>query len=270
MHFFFCFLFFLTGFVATAQVFMRPTGNAAAMALGDAGVAYPGSGLGISNEAVAGLGDKYGVFASSALPFGIVDWQTARFQGFTRLNANSGLGLDAASSGIEAYQEQSLSLLYGRRLANKLFLGGSVAVLRMSAQEYGTLNNATFSVGVLAHALPKVWIGARISNPVQQEVAGNNLPTVLRIGMAWKPSEVLILLAETEKDLERATQVKAGMEYRPVAPLVLRAGVRSGRAGRISFGAGFQLKNGLSLNAATEWHPILGFTPAAMVAWQKK
>ncbi len=268
MRFFLPILFSLAGFTASAQVFMRPVDNAAAMALGGASVAYPGTGLGMSNEAITGLGEKRGIFASSALPFGIPDWQTARFQAFTRLDANSGLGLDAVHSGIEAYSEQSLNLVYGRKLAAKLFLGGGVSLMRVSAKEYGAQNNATFSLGFLAHALPKIWIGARVFNPVQQTVARNTLPTVLRIGGAWKPSDLVVLLAEMEKDLERPTQLKAGLEYRPVAPLVLRAGVRSGRAGRVAFGAGFQLKNGLSLHAATEWHPILGFTPAAMLAWR--
>lgn len=269
MHIFFASILTLTCTLAGAQVFMRPVDNAAALAVGGATVAYPGTGMGLHNEAVSGLGRKHGIFASSALPFGITDWQSLRVQALIRLNAAGGFGFDATTSGIDAYREQQVNLSYGRRLAEKLFLGGGLSLLRASAQEYGNAAGATFSLGVLAHALPKLWIGARVYNPVQQELAGSRLPTVLRIGAAWKPSELFVLMAETEKDLERPTQVKAGFEYRPSPALVLRAGLRSGRVGRAAFGAGLQLKNGLSLHAAAEWHPLLGFTPSAMVAWQK-
>jgi hypothetical protein len=37
----------------------------------------------------------------------------------------------------------------------------------------------------------------------------------------------------------------------------------------MGFGAGLVLKNGLTLDVGSDWHPVLGFTPAAMVAWRK-
>jgi len=251
-----------------AQVFMRPFDNAATLALGGSAVAYPGLSAGLNNPAQLGFGEKLGVYAGSAIPYGLEGWQTARLQAFAGLNPNSGVGIEMVHSGTDMYTEQRYRLMYGRKLGEKIMLGGSGDVLRVDAQEYGSTTIATFSIGILAQALPQVWLGARIQNPLQQKIGADVLPTVLHIGACWKPSELLLLLAETEKDLERPAQTKAGLEYRPVPILVLRAGVRTTPA-RVGFGAGVRLKNGLSLDVGSEWHPALGITPAAMVVWRR-
>lgn len=248
---------------------MRPFDNAASLTLGGASVAYPGTDAGLQNEALAGYGDRAGVYLGSALPYGITSWQTAQFQGFSKLGKYDGVGLDIAHSGVEAYREQQFRLLYGRRLGERFYLGGSAALLRVSAQEYGSANGVTFGIGLLANVLPRFWLGARLFNPFRQEVAGEAVASSMRIGAAWKASGIFALLAEVEKSLDRNVRIKTGIEYRPVEVLVLRAGVRAGGAAQVGFGAGVRLKNGLALDVGSEWHPSLGMTPAAMVAWRR-
>lgn len=247
---------------------MRPNDNAAALALGGAVVAYPGSGVGLSNDALPGFGEKFGIFLGSALPYGIGGWQVAHFQGFMRMSANDGFGLEVLHSAIEDYGEQRFRVQYGRRLGEKFLLGGSADVLRVMAQEYGSATALTFGLSLLANPLPGVWVGARVQNPLQLKLGDETIPAVLRIGAAWKASNALILLAETEKDLDRRVQVKGGIEYQPLSQLVFRVGIRSEPA-RLGFGAGIRLKNGLSFDTGAEWHPTLGITPSAMVIWRK-
>lgn len=250
---------------------MRPFDNAAVLAMGGASVALPDVSNGINNDAQAGLaGTRAGAWASSAVPYGISGWQTAQIQGVVGLQKNGGIGLDILHSATSAYTEQRFRLLYGRRLSEKLFLGGSADVLRVSALEYGSLTSATFSVSVLAHALPKIWLGAKIQNPFQQK-AGDDIPVSLfRVGGVWQPSALFLFSFETEKDLERPVQIKGGFEYRPHRILAIRAGMRSGGAARAGFGAGLRLKNGLAIDLGSEWHPSLGLTPAAMFSWRKE
>ncbi|MCB0532371.1 MAG: hypothetical protein H6574_06880 [Lewinellaceae bacterium] len=262
------FLFLLLPLPAFTQAFMRSVDNAAALALGGAVVAYPGTGTGLENDAVPGFANRAAVYAGAAMPFGISSWQTARFQGFARVSARDGFGLDIAHSAIEVYSEQQFRLLYGRRLGEKILLGGSVSILHISAQEYGSTTGATFSLSMLANPLKGLWLGAKIQNPVDLELGGATLPAVLRIGAAWQPASTLTLLLETEKDLERPAQLKAGIEYQPVDQLVLRSGLRTDPA-RLGFGAGYRLKNGLEIGSGAEWHPTLGFTPSAMIIWRK-
>lgn len=251
----------------SAQVFMRAFDPAPALGLGGATVAAPGLGQGINNEAALGLAaHPFGLLAGSVLPFGIGEWQTAAFQAHVRSGEHAGFGLSIDHSGIETYSEQSLRLSYGRRLGEKFLLGGSAQLLRSVVPEYANHTTATFSLAMLAQPIPNLWLGARVQNPFQQYLDNSLLPTVIRFGASWKVSPLLLLLAEAAKDLERPTQVKAGMEYRPVERLFIRAGVRT-NPGRYCLGFGLHLKNGLSLDVASEWHPVLGITPAAGLGW---
>ena len=265
-----CSLLALTGH---SQVFMRPFDNAAVMAMGGAGIALPGLSTGLNNDAQAGMltsSGSPGVWAGSAIPYGLSGWQTAQIQGVIGLSKGSGLGLDVMHSATSAYAEQRFRLAYGRRLGENIFLGGSADVLRVSAQEYGSVTAATFSLSILAQALPKVWLGAKLQNPFQQKI-GDDIPiSLFRVGGVWKPSDLFLFTFETEKDLERPAQIKAGFEYRPISLLAVRAGMRTGTVARAGFGAGLRLKNGLALDIGSEWHPSLGITPAAMISWRKE
>ena len=263
------FIFVFFPLLLSAQVFMRTFDNAAALSLGGATVAYAGLSNGLANEALSGFGGKSGVYLGSAIPYSISGWQTAQFQGFTKLGENDGIGLDINHSGIDVYREQQFRVLYGRRLSQRFYLGGSAAFMRVSAEEYGSANGMTFGVGMLANMLPDLWLGAQIYNPFQQKVGDYTAASSMRIGATWQVSGVLTLLSEVEKSLERIAQVKAGVEYHPIESLVVRTGVRAGGITRIGFGAGVQLKNGLALDVGSEWHPSLGITPAAMVVWRK-
>ncbi|HLP92961.1 MAG TPA: hypothetical protein VK168_02950 [Saprospiraceae bacterium] len=260
------FLLFLH-YSSSGQVFMRPFENAAAMGMGGATVAFPGLSAGLTNEGQLGLGTRLGVLAGTALPYGIEGWQSAHFQGIAGIGKYGGAGLSIDHSGTEDYREQRFKLAYGRRLAEAFYLGGSADVLRASAPEYGSLTMATFSLSVLARALPKVWIGARVQNPLQQKIGEDLIPTVLRIGAVWKASDLFSLSFETEKDLERKAMIKAGLVYQPLPLLLIRAGMRSNEITRMAFGAGLRLKNRLAIDLASEWHPSLGLTPSAMVSW---
>lgn len=247
---------------------MRPFDLAPALALGGAAVANPDLSAGLYNEAAPAWEKTYGFQLGSAIPYGTPGWTSAAFQAFTKIDANSGAALDLAHSGTDAYGEQRLRLAYGRKLGPRFALGGSADLLRVSAPDYGAATTATFGLGLLAEPIQNFWLGARVQNPLQAKIGDDVLPTVLRVGAAWRSSPALLWLLETEKDLERPAQVRIGLEYHPLPALTLRAGVRNA-PGRVSFGAGFHLKNGLALHAAAEWHPTLGATPAAAIFWQK-
>lgn len=260
---------FYVAHVLEAQVFMRPFENAAAMGMGGATVAMPGLSAAVPNEAQLGLGRRLGVWAGSAVPYGVVGWRTAHLQTMFGMGKWGGAGLGIEYAGTDIYKEQRFRLAYGRRLSEAFYLGGSADVMRSSAAEYGSTTFYTFNLGILARALPKVWLGAKVQNPFQWKIGEDVVPTVLRIGASWKPSELLLMSLETEKDLERPAMVKAGLEYRPVQALVIRTGMRSNEIARLSFGAGIRLKNNLSLDISSEWHPSLGLTPSFMMAWSK-
>lgn len=248
---------------------MRSFDNAAAMGMGGATIAMPVLSAGLSNEGQLGLGNKVALFAGSAIPYGLSGWKSLQFQGLAGIGKWGGASLSVFHAATDYYLEQRFQLGYGRRLADKFYLGATADVLRNSAQEYGGNTFVTFSLSFLAQVLPQVWLGGKIQNPLQQKLGNDLVPTVFRVGATWKPGDQFLLSFETEKDLERPVQVKGGLEYRPVPLIALRAGARGGKAAHMGFGAGLRLKNGLAIDLGSEWHPVLGITPSAMISWRK-
>ena len=263
--FFFLFLFAVASF---AQVFQRPFDPASALALGGATIAMPSTSAGIANEAVLGRCEKAGAMAGASLPYSLGDWQVAHFQGFVRIDSVSAVGIELQHSAIKGYGEQRARLQYGRRLGTKLWLGANVDVFHVSAEEYASKNAATFGIALLAQPLKNCFIAARINNPLQLKIGENVPANVMRIGFSWKVSPILLLLVETEKDLERPAQLKLGLEYQTHRLLALRTGIRTHPV-RPCLGAALQLKNGISLDFGSEWHTVLGITPAAGLRWRR-
>ncbi|HMX38994.1 MAG TPA: hypothetical protein PK971_00735 [Saprospiraceae bacterium] len=254
----------------SAQVFTRAVEPAVALSLGGANVAHSTLSAGIAHAAQLDGSERSGFFASTALPYGIAGWKTVRFQGFMSGGNSAAFGLDIAHGGTEGYTEQTLQVLYGRRMGKRWSLGLQAGMARVAAQEYGSAAAPTYGVSARVQMLPRLSLAASVQNPLPPRLAGTDLPAVLRIGAAWWASPIFVLLSEVEKDIERPTQVKAGLEYRPAASaLYVRAGIRAGQAGRAALGLGLRLKSGLHLDVASEWHPSLGLTPAAMVSWRK-
>lgn len=249
-----------------AQVFMQPFENAANMAMGGASVAFDAPVNGITNPAQLGNAPKMGIMAWSALPYGVAGWQSHGFQAMTRLGKASGVNIGALHSGIEGYAEQRFQADYGRKLSEKISIGGSFLAMRVSADEYGNAMGYTVALGITAAPIPKVTLGAVVQNPFAQKVAGFTMANLIRLGARWQPSKVFQLAAEVNKDLERPVQMRIGMEYRPVQMVYLRTGMRT-YPSRTDFGAGFEFKKGPRLDFGAEWHPTLGITPAAMVSW---
>ncbi len=245
---------------------MAPPENAANLALGGAGIAFEKPVNGVVNPAQLAQSPKVSALAYSTVPFGIGGWRAHGVQLAKSIQKNGGFSLDVLHNGIEAYREQRVQVGYGRRLGSQLALGANIQGMRASANEYGSRSAIGFAIGVTARPLPNLQMGAVVQNPVGQKIDGHTVGNVLRMGAVWQPSETVALTAEVGKDQSRPAQFRAGVEYRP-SPLVrLRLGTRTQPA-RIAAGAGFALKNGIRMDFATEWHPTLGLTPAAMVGW---
>lgn len=262
----FAFLFFW-GKMGTAQVFQSPFPLANQLALAGATIAQPKAENSLSGEAVLGNLEKSAVFAGAALPYSLSGWQSAEVQGIFKLKQNSGVGFDWARSAVEGYTEQRFRAQYGRRLTRQLTLGGSFDYLHVSAREYGAHSGTGLSAHLLAEVVPHFFLAARIGHAIQPNLGGQKVPSNLRLGAFWQVSSLLNIMVEVEKEVSHTAIPKIGFEYRPVNQVTVRLGVR-GTPARVCGGIGLRLKNGLMLDAGSEWHAVLGATPAAAVGWR--
>ncbi|HMQ49735.1 MAG TPA: hypothetical protein PKA00_19880 [Saprospiraceae bacterium] len=177
-------------------------------------------------------------------------------------------GLSLNYLGFEGYNEQRLGLAYSRKLLESLSIGGQFIVLNTRIPEYGSNIVATFELGFLLGLFPNLDLGFHVFSPLRVNILPDEqLPTVFRLGLGYQPSEKVKLLAEVEKDIDYLTRVKMGLDYKIIKPLYLRLGMAT-EPTLLSFGLGLQLESGLLIDVASQYHQVLGFTPAISLTYQ--
>lgn len=241
--------------------------NARSIALGGTGVAAEGlAALGNNPAGLANLED-WGVSAQAEQRFLLSELQLFSAAG-ALATASGTFGLQLNYYGFEQYNEQKVGLTYSRKLFDQLYLGAQVGLFNLRIPEYGNRTLVTADLGLLAPLSRYISFGMHLIQPMRVEVVdGEELPTVLRFGLDYRPSEKIHLLAEVEKDIQKTARIHTGLEYQIIEPLFLRLGVATEPAS-VSFGIGYVLTGGLAIDVAAGYHHILGFTPAVGVVYQ--
>ena len=286
--------------VASAQAQGNGPGvrGARAAALGNASVALAGEVWSLGNN-VAGLGEiqrpTVGFYAenryfSPALNVGAltVALPLGRSQAAADAAAPEGAAVPApaartwARHGVVAfeaqrfggvlYNETRLGAGYGYRFG-QISLGGRVDMLQVSIEGLGSRRVLLGTLGGQIEIVPqRLSFGASLYNISQTKLASyqdERVPTVLKAGLAYRPSAQVLLLVETEKDVEREANFKAGLEYRPVPVLAVRLGLAS-LTEQASAGIGVQA-GAFQIDYAAAFQQALGFSQHLSVskAWGK-
>ncbi len=289
-----------TGHSAHAQGNGPGVRGARAAALGNASVALDGEAWAVANNA-AGLGSlarpAVGFYAENryfstalnvgaavvALPLGAgTAPETAGDEpgaapagapGSSRTWARRGVvAFEAQRFGGQLYNETRVGAGYGYRLG-QLSVGGRVEMLQVSIEGLGSRRVALVSLGGQAELVPgKLTLGVYGYNLGQARLASyqdERVPTVLKAGLAYRPTPQVLLAVETEKDVERPANFKAGVEYRPVGALAARFGIATATE-QLSAGIGVRLKD-FGLDYAAAFQSVLGFSQHLSVtkSWGK-
>jgi len=183
-------------------------------------------------------------------------------------------GLCITNFGYSLYSENKYCFSFAKSLSDKFSIGVAMDYLTTKIGDgYGNTGAVAAEVGIIAKPLKGLTIGAHIFNPTRAKVSGNTderIPTILRLGANYSFSDKVIVAVETEKDLTLQPVFKAGIEYKAVKELYLRAGI-STNPNLSSFGFGLNLKN-LKIDFSGSYHPVLGFYPqfGLMYVFNKK
>jgi hypothetical protein len=250
--------------------------GARAAALSNASVALSGEVWALANN-VAGLGSinapAVGFYAENryfspalnvaalavALPVGSVT--PGATAGQPAQAKNGVAGLEIQRFGGSLYNETRAGLGYGYRFG-LISLGGRVDMLQISIEGLGSRRVVLGSLGGQAELVPgKLNFGVYLYNLNQARLASyqdERVPTVLKAGLSYRPTAQVTLLAETEKDVERDANFKAGLEYRPVPILAARLGLAT-LTEQVSAGIGLQASS-FQLDYAAAFQQALGFS----------
>ena len=183
------------------------------------------------------------------------------------------VAFEAQRFGGQLYNETRLGAGYGYRFG-QISLGARVDMLQVSIEGLGSRRVALGTLGGQIEVVPqRLSFGASLYNLSQTKLASyqdERVPTVLKAGLAYRPSEQVLLVVETEKDVEREANFKAGLEYRPVPVLAARLGLAT-LTEQASAGIGV-LAGPFQIDYAAAFQQTLGFSQHLSVSksWGQK
>ena len=185
--------------------------------------------------------------------------------GAVAVPVNSGVfALSLSQYGFNLYNENKVGLAYAMNLNENLSAGVQLDyLLTQIAEDYGRKGVFTFEIGLMAKLSENISLGGHIFNPINVKITDyveERIPAIVKFGMRYTFSDVALMVAEIEKDINHTAVVRFGVEYQIVENIYVRTGVASNPS-LFSFGFGLNFRN-FKLDFGTSKHNVLGYTPA--------
>lgn len=240
--------------------------DARGMALGGAGVAFTGAPSLFANPAGLASVESTEFLVGASSRFELSELTTVWMGAALPVN-NGVFGLRLEAFGFDTWKQQRAAFSYARPLFDRLKAAVSFSYLQNSIEGYGRNGKLSGGFGLQAGLLSNLVLGIQVDNPIPISYAeGDYLPTVFRAGVSWQNSERLLLAAQLDKTLDYLLRLRAGIEYQPFGEFRFRFGFATEPA-EYSGGLALPLSSQLSLELATTYHQVLGFTPALLVRY---
>lgn len=211
--------------------------------------------------------DHGGWTAGVARRIGLNDLTEASGAVHLRLPWKDHIALGIQHSGIDGYSEQRITLGYARKLFDKLSAGVQFDYNRSAADEYEDRSAISWSLSIHAPLMKQLSMSAFLYNPLGAEDE-LDLPSLVRIGVLYSPSEKVGIAMEAEKDWRHEVRLKAGFNYHihprlnlswgiGTSPSLIHAGIRWSILNHMAVGGGwrYHAKLGSSLSASiSQYH----------------
>lgn len=193
------------------------------------------------------------------------------FSAAVGLPTHSGnFGLKGNYFGSGDYNETTVGLAYGMKLGQKLDIGAQFNYHGISISSgYGNASAISFELGSVLHISERLHAGLHVSNPVGGKFGKNDeekLSSVYAFGVGYEASSQFFVSAEIEKEEDRDINVNAGLQYKLIPQLLVRAGMLTATS-QAWFGVGLKLKS-FRLDMTASYHPQLGITPGLLLLFE--
>jgi hypothetical protein len=169
--------------------------------------------------------------------------------------------------GDDVYSESILSAGFSNQLGLAA-LGVKINYIQYRAEGFGSKGVFTVNFGGIAELTPNLSVGAFITNINQPKLSedGDRLPTLLTAGLAFIPTEKVIITTELEKDLDYDATWKLGAEYFFHSKFCARTGFNV-QPNASYFGLGFKTTRFI-IDYALQYSTILNFSHQASINYQ--
>ncbi|HEY4151521.1 MAG TPA: hypothetical protein VGM41_21430 [Chitinophagaceae bacterium] len=185
--------------------------------------------------------------------------------------SSGGIGFSMHYFGGPNFNTSQLGLGYGRKLGEKASLGAQINYNTMQVPGYGSAGTVNFELGTLFSIGEKWRMGIHVYNPTGGRFgkqAAEKLASVYTVGVGYEASDKFFIGADLNKEEDQPADAILAMQYVFAKQLLARAGI-SATGSNYFFGLGVKWKT-FRVDAATEWHPQLGFTPGLMLLFDLK
>jgi hypothetical protein len=190
--------------------------------------------------AASGLADQWSIFGNiggltgTESPTAACSYQAhPSFKSFNRTAAvfAAPLKLGVAGVGVyrfgdDLYSEQVARLGFASQLGIAS-LGVQASYVQYRAEGFGTRGVVTLGLGGITKLTSWLSVGVSISNlnqPVISDATQEHLPTILTAGLALRPSTLVLVVTEIEKDLDYSPTWRTGLEYTAHKKFMARTG----------------------------------------------
>lgn len=262
-----CLLLLLLNFLFTdvsAQNAFSTAAGAKGIGAGNANLTYTDIHSGFNNQAGLAYLDGFSGVAYTENRFLLKELQLAAIS--IAKPTNSGTwGMMLQYFGFDEYNEQKVGVNYSRKLFDKFSIGAQFDFLNTQIKEYGNAAAITFEVGMQYEILEKLTTGIHLFNPIRASIGIQELPSILQIGLTYRPTGYIAISGSIEKDSTLPYNLRMGLEYQLLEKIQFRTGFNS-NPNRLSFGLGYTV-NQIQLNVAASYHDVLGFSPALGVVF---
>lgn len=146
--------------------------------------------------------------------------------------------------GDAIYSESIATLGYGHSI-NQSAIGFSTSIIQYRADGFGNKHAINFNFSGAHQFGENIRVGAYMQNILKKEINEafrEKQPTRMAIGVMWQAAKTVSLYGELLKDLDYATQVRLGVEYKANEKFFIRSGLQP-KPGLSSGGFGFIYKN---------------------------
>lgn len=178
-------------------------------------------------------------------------------------------GLSISSFGFSSYRENLASLSYGIRVFEKVSFGASVHFANIAITDYGSGMALFANVGLRYEINEQLSLGVSAYNVnrarLRTQTGEDYIPTQLTAGIAYQPSEKVMIVADVQKDIDHPISFRGGIEYALLPSLKIRTGVSTEP---LTYNIGFGLEyQRVQLDVAFGVHEQLGLSPFLSLAY---
>lgn len=180
------------------------------------------------------------------------------------------VGLEASTFGFDLYRETQAGLSYGITFLEIFSIGVKANYANLNISENGSTDVFYVDAGLNVSITKDISLGFSAFNVNRAELESQtgltqDIPTVFAAGLAYRPSDKVLVVADMNKDVDHPVSFRGGIEYYIIPELCARVGVSS-EALNWSTGLGLKVA-GLRLDVAFSNHEQLGFTPHVSLSY---